>query len=150
MYKIYLVGWEKAKDLTTLIQTALSCKDSKEYGAIITFTGIVREIAENNRKLIEFINEMDVEATRIYLENLCRDIIDKNRNEILSIIIQHLYGSFKPGERILDIVVVSKHRKVGFNVIQYILDSLKANAPIWKKEISDSGEKWIENREVML
>jgi molybdopterin synthase catalytic subunit len=53
----------------------------------------------------------------------------------------------KPGELIVFVGVMSSHRKEAFNACEFIMDFLKTEAPFWKKEISQDGERWIESRQ---
>ena len=57
--------------------------------------------------------------------------------------ITHRYGTLSIGEPIVMVVTCSKHRKEAYQANQYIIDSLKVNAPFWKKEISDSESRWV-------
>jgi molybdopterin synthase catalytic subunit len=47
------------------------------------------------------------------------------------------------------VAVSTPHRKDSFEACQYIIDTLKANAPIWKKEVFEDGEEWVSARPEM-
>ena len=44
------------------------------------------------------------------------------------------------------IAVAAPHRKVAFQACEYALDRLKEIVPIWKKEVWEGGEAWIDDR----
>jgi molybdopterin synthase catalytic subunit len=49
-----------------------------------------------------------------------------------------------PGEDIVCIHVASPHRKEGFEACAWLIDALKAQAPVWKKEVRADGAHWKE------
>ena len=62
--------------------------------------------------------------------------------DINSVVIAHRVGSVLPSEPIVCIHVASPHRAPGFEACSWIMDELKSQAPIWKKEITSDGESW--------
>ena len=60
-----------------------------------------------------------------------------------SISITHRKGTVLPGE-IVCIYATSAHRAEAFAGCSWTIDELKRQAPIWKKEITQSGSYWIE------
>ena len=53
-------------------------------------------------------------------------------------------GRLLPGERIVLVVVSSKHRGDSFAACEFIMDYLKTQATFWKKEESQDSECWVE------
>ena len=49
-----------------------------------------------------------------------------------------------PQEPIVAIHVGSPHRKEAFQACEWLIDELKKQAPIWKKEVTSEGETWKE------
>jgi molybdopterin synthase catalytic subunit len=47
-----------------------------------------------------------------------------------------------PGENIVAIHVASPHRKEAFEGCSWLIDELKRQAPLWKKEVKPSGASW--------
>ena len=109
-------------------------------GAIVSFTGVVRGAGgvrelwlDHHPRLTEqAIGEVEVEA--------------KRRFELDALTILHRIGSVSPGEPIVFVAAASRHRRVAFDAVDYIMDRLKTDAPFWKREASASGEHWIEAR----
>jgi molybdopterin synthase catalytic subunit len=56
----------------------------------------------------------------------------------------HRTGNLKVGETSVIVGVSSEHRKEAFTACKYAIDSIKSRVPIWKKEISQRGHKWVE------
>jgi molybdopterin synthase catalytic subunit len=58
----------------------------------------------------------------------------------------HRVGHLKVGERSVAIAVAAPHRKTAFEACEYAIDRLKEIVPIWKKEVWEGGESWIDDR----
>jgi molybdopterin synthase catalytic subunit len=113
---------------------------AKEAGAIGTFTGIVRELAEGERtEALEFESFDSVAKERI------RTIEDdlKKREGILEVLIYHKTGRMVAGEDIVFIVILSGHREELFPALKDAIERVKAEVPIWKKEHTVSGDFWV-------
>jgi molybdopterin synthase catalytic subunit len=107
-----------------------------DVGAIVTFLGTVRD---------DGISKMELEAYREAalpeLERIRGEAMDKF--SLKSADILHRVGSLSVGDNIALIVVSAGHRKEAFEGCSYILEELKKRAPIWKKEHSNEGERWV-------
>ena len=44
-------------------------------------------------------------------------------------------------------VVACPHRAEAFDACRYAIDTLKTTVPIWKKEVAEDGEEWVEGYE---
>lgn len=112
----------------------------KNYGALVSFIGSVRENTKDgkiNKLVIEHYEKM---ANKVIYETA---LIAKDKWGLDYCYITHRYGTLSIGEPIVMVVTCSKHRKEAYQANQYIIDSLKVNAPFWKKEISDSESRWV-------
>src|SRR5260370_40574462 len=56
--------------------------------------------------------------------------------------IHHRVGALGVGETAVVIAAAAPHRAEAFAVCRAAIDRLKERAPIWKKEIGESGEVW--------
>jgi molybdopterin synthase catalytic subunit len=56
----------------------------------------------------------------------------------------HRIGNLKVGETSIIIGVSSEHRHEAFEACKYIINNVKTRVPIWKKEISEESQKWID------
>ena len=117
---------------------------NKHYnvGAVTTFIGYVRDL--NNFKDVKHI---DLE---VYYEMAVKEL-DKIKNKaidnwsLIDCLIIHRYGKLSINEKIVMVVCYSEHRKNSFEACKFIMDYLKKDAPIWKKEFYGDGSNWLKN-----
>lgn len=132
---------ENLSSLNSLINEVKGSSD--EVGAIIIFIGVVRGRNAGGEKVLRLEYEAYEEAAVKTLENIISDIKDKYG--ILDAIVEHKIGSAEAGEDTVYAVVASKHRDEGFKSLIELIERLKHEVPIWKKEITEKGSRWIEN-----
>ena len=68
------------------------------------------------------------------------------RFAIADCLIVHRVGRLLPGEPIVLVAAASSHRRAAFDAVDYLMDRLKTEAPLWKREVRKDGEEWIEAR----
>lgn len=66
-------------------------------------------------------------------------------SQAMSAYVAHRIGRVAAGQASVVVAVSAPHRAEAFEACRKIIDELKQQAPIWKKEISGRGSKWIEN-----
>lgn len=115
----------------------------KEIGAIVTFFGRVRGKDDSKQ-----ISDLSLNHYPGMTEKKIIEIVGKacNRWSIKGCSVVHRIGKLRPGELIVFVGVTSMHRKAAFDACEFIMDFLKTEAPFWKKETSQDGERWIESR----
>ena len=130
---------EKAIDVQKVIDTA----SSLGAGAVNVFVGTVRNNAHGKNVLW-----LEYEAYETMAVAEIKKIIDEasHRWPLLGWAISHRIGTLKPGEVSVVVAVSSPHRRESFEACQYVIDTLKEKAPIWKKEVFEDGEEWISAR----
>jgi len=118
-------------------------KYTQSDGAIVTFTGLVRELTERGN-----LRYMELEhypgMTEKSLMKICKNAREIWPIGIINII--HRTGKLTPDEQIVFVGVSSQHRKAAFASTEYIMDFLKINAPFWKKEVTLEGEFWVKSK----
>ncbi len=62
----------------------------------------------------------------------------------------HRVGELALSDQIVFVGVCSAHRVDAFAACAFIMDALKTSAPFWKKEITESGEHWVEQKDADL
>ena len=111
-----------------------------KVGAVATFIGLVRDVNEGSD-----VSEMTLEhypgMTERAIENICRDAAA--RWEVLDARVVHRVGALRPTDPIVIVVVASGHRGDAFAACEFLMDYLKTDAVIWKKERRDGGDAWI-------
>ncbi len=61
-------------------------------------------------------------------------------------LIIHRYGRLEPGDRIVLVATASPHREAALAACNFLIDWLKTDAPFWKSEETQHGERWVEAR----
>jgi molybdopterin synthase catalytic subunit len=79
-------------------------------------------------------------------ENEMKKIVDaiKHKWAVEDVAILHRIGRLNIGEISVLIAIASPHRAEAFDACRYAIDRLKEKVPIWKKEVGENGETWIE------
>ncbi|MBC7107198.1 MAG: molybdenum cofactor biosynthesis protein MoaE [Methanomassiliicoccales archaeon] len=125
------------------VDDVLSKMRTNETGAIVSFVGVVRG-EEKGRKLVKMEIEAYEEMAEKELIKL-KDHAMKNF-DVQEIVIWHRVGTLFPGDNIVLIAVASAHRKDAFAAAQFLIDELKKVVPLWKKEVYEDGEVWVEDK----
>jgi molybdopterin synthase catalytic subunit len=112
-------------------------------GGIAVFLGTTR--AENNadgRALVALDYDAYAEMAQTQLADLARRARD--RWHISRLVIQHRTGRVAVGEASVLIAVSTPHRAEAFEACKWLIDTLKSEAAIWKKEIwGDGTSTWV-------
>jgi len=118
------------------IGTLITAAKKKGTGAVVVFDGIVRD---------DEITEMELEAYEEVavkeLEKIGRDATAQFK--LLHVDIIHRIGRLTVGENILIIVVSAGHREEAYAGSRYIIEEIKKGVPIWKKELTKDGGRWV-------
>ena len=123
-----------------------------DAGAIVTFTGLVKEF---------YASELSRESDPVRLQSLTlehypgmtekclHDIAQQaaDRWPLLATRIIHRVGRLLPGDQIVFVGTASAHRRAAFESAQFIMDYLKSTAPFWKKQLTGKGSQWVESRQ---
>ena len=108
-------------------------------GAVVSFLGITREY-DDGKEIYRLEFDAWQEKLGSVLYGLAEEVIIKFG--VKKVAMSHRTGSVKAGENIVSIHVASSHRKEAFRACEWLIDELKIQAPIWKKEVSNIGETW--------
>ena len=112
-----------------------------DTGAVVTFTGRVRDTAGGLRRMtIEHYPGM----TEAALDAVAREAAA--RWPLSGVTVIHRHGDLAPGDRIMMVATASRHREAAFEAAAFLMDYLKSRAPFWKKEVGASGEAWVAAR----
>lgn len=125
--------------------TALRQRTAGGAGALVSFTGYVRDYAQGQ------------ETKSLYLEHypgMCENEIlsicqeAESQWSVLDYTVMHRVGELPLSEQIVLVAVASAHRGDAFRACEYIIDALKTRAPFWKRETLADGEQfWVQQRE---
>jgi Molybdopterin converting factor, large subunit len=111
-------------------------------GAVVTFTGIVRDVAGG-------LEAMEIEHYPGMTETAIAGIVAEAaaRWSLGDALVIHRFGRMAPGEAIMMVATSAPHRADAFAAAEFLMDYLKSRAPFWKKEITASGAAWVAARD---
>lgn len=112
-------------------------------GAIVTFTGLVRDFNADGSVSSIFIEHYP-EMTQKSLQEIY--LIAKQKWELGQIRIIHRIGMLEASDQIVFVGVSAKHRQNAFSAAEFIMDYLKVSAPFWKQEGTAEGMKWVASK----
>lgn len=124
------------------METSTFAAGHQNIGAIVTFTGIVRDLVDDPLQAMEI--EHYPGMTQAALTEIAQTAI--TRWSLGDALVIHRYGRLVPGEMIMMVATASKHRKNAFEAAEYLMDYLKSRAPFWKREITANGESWVASK----
>lgn len=113
---------------------------SARIGGVVFFLGCARDFSEGR-----CVSQLSFEA----YEPMALAEMRRLREEaiklfsLIDVRIVHRVGSVAAGDNIVLIVVGAEHRGPAFDACEWLIDSLKQQVPIWKKEITPSGDSWV-------
>lgn len=131
----------KISDQAIDIQACIDAVQSERAGAIDVFIGTVRN--HNNAKEVV---RLEFETYDVMAVKKMEELVNKARErwDIEKIVMIHRKGVLQIGDVAVVIAVSTPHRAASFEACQWLIDTLKTVVPIWKKEIYESGEEWLE------
>lgn len=112
-------------------------------GAIATFTGLVRDHGDRAG-----VTGLFLEHYPGMTEKVIADLIDtaRTRWDVRQARVIHRVGTLALNDQIVFVGVSSAHRQDAFAACEYLMDALKTSAPFWKKELTETGEHWVEQK----
>lgn len=106
-----------------------------QAGAIVSFQGVTREV-----------ERLDYEAYREMAESRMAAILEEcvARHGLLAAAAEHRVGAVALGEPAVIVAVSAAHRGEAFAGAREAIDRIKAEAPIWKREVGGGEARWVE------
>ncbi|SHI76471.1 molybdenum cofactor biosynthesis protein MoaE [Wenxinia saemankumensis] len=116
----------------------LAAFDAGGGGAVVSFTGVVRDVAGG-------LLRMEIEHYPGMTESAIAAIRDEaaTRFSLTGARVIHRHGSLAPGEVIMMVLTAAPHRADAFAGAEFLMDYLKSRAPFWKKEVTADGAAWV-------
>lgn len=116
--------------------------DDPANGAIVVMSGVVRNQTEG-RAVVALEYQAYEPMALLVFRQIAADIREQ-WSLVNRVIIHHRVGQLQVGEISVLVAVGSPHRGEAFAACQYAIDTLKHNAPIWKKEYwADGASSWV-------
>lgn len=111
-------------------------------GAVVNFVGIARPESKAGASVDRLVLEHHPRLTQQSLQDIAVDAAE--RFKVSHVWVVHRCGEVPAGEPIVFAGASSPHRRTAFEAADYLMDRLKTEAVFWKREIGESGSKWIE------
>lgn len=122
------------------IKIAIDYVRDPSAGGIDVFVGTVRNTTKGKKVLgLEF--EAYEKMAILELKRIVEDT--KKQWPIYKVAVLHAIGKKQIGDDAVVIAVSSMHRDAAFLACRSIIDALKKTVPIWKKEIFEDGDVWV-------
>ncbi len=124
------------------IDEVYNLADSPQNGAVVLMSGTVRNQTEG--KPVKYLEYQAYEPMAINVfKQICHRIYEQ-WTDVNTIVIHHRIGKLAIGDISVLVAVGCPHRGEAFEACGYAIDTLKHNAPIWKKEhFADGATSWV-------
>ncbi|HEX6800173.1 MAG TPA: molybdenum cofactor biosynthesis protein MoaE [Ktedonobacterales bacterium] len=110
-------------------------------GGVVTFRGIVRNSSRGKRvRYLEY--DAYPEMAEQEMAKIAAEV--ERRWQTDHVALAHRIGRLEIGECSVVVTVACPHRAQAFEACRYAIDTLKQTVPIWKKEVAEDGEEWVE------
>ncbi len=126
-------------DFDPAAEAAVLTRDREDIGAVVTFTGVVRNREDGGLLALEL--EHYPGMTERALDAINREA--RERWRLKGSLVLHRYGRLAPGDRIMMVATAAAHRQDAFEAAEFLMDYLKSRAPFWKKEHTRNGASWV-------
>ena len=112
-----------------------------EAGAVVLFVGTVRDHSPGR----EGVTHLEYETYDEQVREKIAEVVTEARARwpLARVAAIHRTGELTVGETTIAVAVSSAHRGDAFPAGRYLIDEIKARAPIWKKEHWPGGAEWV-------
>lgn len=112
--------------------------------AVATFSGYVRDFSDYGA-----VTSLELEHYPPMAERVLTDLGSRASAQfgLRGWRIVHRFGLMTTDDIIVWVGTVADHRGEAFAACEFIMDTLKTDAPFWKRETGDAGSRWVESRE---
>jgi molybdopterin synthase catalytic subunit len=112
----------------------------EDCGGLASFEGSTRSPSDG-RVVVELSYEAYEERARTQLSGLAAEAAE--RWGLGGVVAVHRVGVVPPGEPSVLVAASAPHREQAFAAARWLIDTVKAEVAIWKKEIFEDGEAWV-------
>ncbi|TFU06479.1 molybdenum cofactor biosynthesis protein MoaE [Polymorphobacter arshaanensis] len=131
----------QAEPFDTAAEIAALSAGRTDIGAVVTFTGFVRDLSHGvpvEAMTLDHYPAMTTKAlAAIAAEAAARWPLQGGT-------VIHRHGRLLPGDPIVLVAVASAHRAAAFEAAAFLMDWLKTKAPFWKLEEAGGQARWVE------
>jgi molybdopterin synthase catalytic subunit len=133
--------WIGVADETLRVERALAWASQPSCGAIVTFSGIVRDHSDGRPGVTALEYEAYPEQAVHRLGRVA--VAARGRWPMVGrLVLLHRVGLLRVGETSVAVVVSTPHRAEAFAAAEFCIDTLKRSVPIWKRETWAGRTEW--------
>lgn len=143
----------QAEDFDLAAEVAALRAGDPGVGAVSSFVGTVREHDHHHDPARDparapAIESLELEHYPGMTEQAIEAMVDEagRRFDIRAVRVVHRIGRLEAGAQIVLVAVASAHRHQAFQACEFLMDYLKTQAPLWKKEHTADGARWVDAR----
>ena len=125
----------QAETFDVATESARLTSGSRDIGALVSFTGLVRGDAGDTLTLEHYPG-----MTERMLQEIATEA--ERRWALSGGLVVHRYGRLSVGDPIVLVLIAARHRGEAFEAANFLMDWLKVKAPFWKKD----ADGWVEAR----
>lgn len=124
------------------LEEVYALADDPGNGAVVLMSGMVRN--QTDGKPVVALEYQAYTPMAVAVFQQIAASIRSTWPDVKRVVIFHRTGRLQIGEISVLVAVGSPHRREAFEACQYAIDTLKHNAPIWKKEHwADGSSSWV-------
>ena len=124
------------------IDEAYRLADDSANGAIVLMSGMVRNQTDGQPVVALEYQAYEPMAIEVFKQIAAE--IRQTWADVTHLVIHHRVGKLQVGEVSVLVAIGCPHRTEAFAACKYAIDTLKHNAPIWKKEWwADGSSSWV-------
>ncbi|MCE2437014.1 MAG: molybdenum cofactor biosynthesis protein MoaE [Pseudomonadales bacterium] len=122
---------------------SMRARHSGRCGAISSFVGVVSERGK------EHVTGLFIDHYPSMTQRSIECIVERatESREVLEVVVVHRVGQLRVGDQIVLVLTCAEHRADASAVCERVIDLLKTEAILWKKESGVRGSRWLEPSE---
>lgn len=122
----------------------LRARQGARVGAVASFVGLVRDSGLTDPA--DPVQELFLEHYPGMTEDSLAQLVERAqaRWALLDVVVVHRIGALAPSAQIVLVQVAAAHRPDAFAACEFLMDYLKTDAVIWKRERNAQGARWLE------
>lgn len=127
-------------DEPLVLDRVIAAVEARRTGGVVTFVGKVRDHSRGHA-----IDHLEYEAYAPMALKVMRKIAAEVEAEVAdsSVAVHHRLGRLTIGESAVVIAAAAPHRAEAFAACRAVIERLKQDVPIWKREVAVDGTTWV-------
>ena len=123
-----------------VLDRVIAAVERRQAGGVVTFIGKVRDHSRGHP-----IDHLEYEAYAPMALKVMRSIAAAVEAEVVdaSVAVHHRLGRLAIGEAAVVIAAAAPHRAEAFAACRAVIERLKQDVPIWKREVAVDGTTWV-------